>query len=354
MREGRTLAALVFLLFSTSMSADSVDDYVHATMREHSIPGVAVAVLRHGRLVKLKAYGLANIETGLPATTQTVFELASLTKPFTATAIMLLEKDQKLELDTPVSRYVKGLPNAWDAVTIRHLLTHTSGLPELFPEETQTPQVTDYSTERLFRSLAGIPLAPAGSRAEYSDPGYWALGLVVERISGQTFGEFLESRIFGPLGMKNTGMIDLRRIVKNRAAGYTAHSGRLANNRRVWQYELASHYGINSTIEDLVRWEEALVDGQVLSRGTLTRMWSPAHLNDGEPVKIFGDVGYGLGWLLYDFDGRPTTEHGGYTGTHMMRCLDDSMTVILLTNLDIDSGWKPHLVAREIARRAKN
>jgi CubicO group peptidase (beta-lactamase class C family) len=172
--------------------------------------------------------------------------------------------------------------------------------------------------------------------------------LIVEKVGGQTFANFLTRRIFEPLEMSDSGMIDLRKILKGRAACYTMRDGQILNAMRVWQWELAPSFGMYSTIEDLAKWEAALVSGNLIEESALHRMWTQARLTDGQPVKIWG-LGYGLGWLLADLDGKPTAEHGGFTGTHMMRCLDDSLTIIVLTNLDAASGNKPRQIARDLA-----
>lgn len=343
-----TAVVLLTLALVSDCRADKVDDYIQTEMSKRRIPGLALGVVRNGELVRSQAYGTANLETDSPVKPESVFDLASLTKPFTATAVMILAEEGKLNIDESVRKYVEGLPESWEDMTIAHLLSHTSGLPALFPEEETWPPLLDNSTARMFASLVKLRLtAPPGTRERYSDPGYFLLGMVIEKVSGQRWGDFLSARIFQPLNMNSTLVLNHWTIVRNLVSPYTLRAGRLLNARRDFQDELPSFYGLRSTIADLAKWDRALREGTLLKKETLARMWTPARLRDGQEIRIF-DRPYGLGWMLGEVEEHPIAEHGGFTGTHMLRLLDNGLTVIVLTNLDVRSGSQPASLARGV------
>jgi CubicO group peptidase (beta-lactamase class C family) len=230
------ITAGAFLLSSLAngvLARDPVDAYVQAQMRARNIPGLSLAVVRRGKVVKAAGYGMANVELSVAATQHTVYELASMTKPFTALAIMLLLHDGKLSLDDPVVRYVVELPHAWRSVTIRHLLTHTSGIPN----HTDLPVIVndesrDYTRAEMLAFLAAVPVEfPPGKRWAYNNSGYFLLGLVIEKAAGQSYEQFLSERIFQPLQMTATRGNNVDELIPNRAAGYVIRGGRLLRAR---------------------------------------------------------------------------------------------------------------------------
>jgi len=326
------LAALLLVLASASpAAADAIDDYIRGEMTTRRIPGLALAVVRDGTVVKLQGYGFANLEHDVLATPDTVFELASVTKQFTATAIMTLVEDGRLKLDDSITIHLPSSPETWNPITIRHLLTHTSGLPGLasgFRSLQQSAERVRYSRGDLFESATKDPLSfTPGERFQYSDVGYTLLGLIVEKATGRRWGEYLDERFFKPLGMASTSVLDHARILKHRAAGYTIRDGELVNIRRIWDVEMPSAYGVFSTVKDLVTWDAALAGGRVLTPASLAQMWTPLKRNDG------GTGLYGFGWGVYDRRGHRWISHTGLTGTEYSRFPDDRLTVIVLTNL---------------------
>jgi CubicO group peptidase (beta-lactamase class C family) len=341
---------LALLVSPTGLAADEIDDYVRAEMASRRIPGVAIVLMDKGQIVKSATYGIANLETNSPVTPQSVFDLASLTKPFTAAAVMMLVEDGKIDLNESVRKYVTGLPAAWESMTVAHLLSHTAGLPSLFPEEEEGPPMLEVSAASQFASLVKMQLRSApGTRGEYSDPGYFLLGVVIEKVSGKRYGDFLAERIFRPLAMNSTELIDHWKIVRNRVSDYILPRNELLNARRDYQVELPSYFGLRSTIDDLANWERALYEATALKRDTLKRMWTPAKLTDGRENSVGGRP-YGFGWMLGDFDGHPLAEHSGFTGTDMLRLLDNGKTVIVLTNLGVVRS-RPESLARGIMER---
>lgn len=324
---------LLLCVFSSGIGAqgDAIDAYVRAEMDKRRIPGFALVVIQSGKVVKMQGYGYANVEHEVPVTPDTVFELASVTKQFTATGIMLLVEEGRLALDDPIGRHLTGAPETWSAITVRHLLTHTAGFPSLaegFRSLYAGGAKLNYTTAEMFAAAANDPMSFApGTRYQYSDVGYFLLGMILEKASGQRYREFMTERFFKPLGMTATSILDQSAIVRHRAAGYTLRDGQLVNIRRVAQTELPSHYGIFSTVRDLVKWDAALAAGKVVKPASLEQMWTPVRLNDG------ATHGYGFGWVLGRRGSHRHITHTGITGTQYSRFPDDGMTVIVLTNL---------------------
>ena len=314
------------------LQADELDHYIKREMENRQIPGLAFAVLREGRVIKMTAYGLASIELNVPATPKTVFDLASITKPFTATAIMLLVEEGKISLDEKINKYLPNAPVAWKGITVRHLLTHTAGLKDGFWPEFWGYPLIHYPTPRLFEAASEFPVDfGPGERWQYSDQGYFLLGMIIETVGGNRYEEFLRERVFGPLGMSATVVLgqDPWAIVENRASTYTVREGKLARFRvPYWTAELGSEGGLWSTLEDLAKWAAALYDETIFTKSSLDQMWTPVILNSG-----FGH-GYGLGWYLRKHRGRRVIHHAGLSGTDFLHLPDDKLTVIVLTNID--------------------
>ena len=324
--------ALVFGVVSASPAhADAIDNYMKEELERRRIPGAALAVARDGKLVKARGYGLANVEHEVPVTPDTVFELASVTKQFTATAVMLLVEQGKIRLDDPITVHVPQAPETWKSITVRHLLTHTGGFPGLadgFQTLRGGGARLNYTTAQMFDAAAKDTLSAApGERWRYSDVGYFVLGMIIEHASGQRYRDFLDAHFFKPLGMTATSVLDQSRILKHRAAGYTLRDRQLVNIRRVAQTELPSHYGVFSTVKDLIAWDAALAAGTVVKPETLAQMWTPVRLNSGATYP------YGFGWFVDERRGHRWISHTGITGTELSRFPDDGLTVVVLTNL---------------------
>jgi D-alanyl-D-alanine carboxypeptidase len=326
----RTLLPIIVLsLIATSTArADQVDDYIRQTMQKRRIPGLALAVVKDGKVVKAKGYGLANLETGTPVTPGSVFELASITKTFTATGIMLLVEQGKVSLDEKISKYLENTPASWANITVRHLLTHTSGFPTLFEDFKSLVWTSDVSTQDMYDAARKDTLAfPAGDQWLYSDEGYFLLGMIIEKVSGQKYADFLAERIFRPAGMNSSSALDQLKVIKNRARGYTIYKNEIVNIRRDTQVELSPFAGMMSTVLDLAKWDDALRSEKILKKSTLNQMWTKARLNNGETRP------YGLGWEIDEQRGHAIVGHGGITGTEITHYIDDGLTVIVLTNM---------------------
>ncbi len=316
---------------STPPADESVDELVRPEMSKCRIPGLAV--IQDGRIIKMTAYGMPNLEHDVPVTKDTVFELASLTKQFTATGIMRLMERGKLKLDDPIVPFLPDSPAAWKGITVRHLRTHTSGLAGMEIGFAGLWGGIDFSTAETYDAARKDPIDfLPGERFQYSDVGYFLLGMILEKSSGQRYREFLDEQFFKPLGMTSTTILDQSGILKHRAAGYTLRNGQLVNIRRVWQVELPSHYGVLSSVNDMAKWEIALAAGKVVQQSSLDQMWSLLKLNSGQTFP------YGFAWGLEQLSSHRVITHTGITGTEYTRLLDDKLTVIMLTNLGLNVG----------------
>ncbi len=303
-------------------------------------PGAAVMVIEDGEILFEGGFGLADIESQTPITPQSAFRLASVSKQFTAMAVMILAERGQLAYDDKLVRYLPELERFGDDITLRHLLTHTGGLPDYYDALTEEAGDSMPTTEDAMKFLAGWgePLFEAGDRYEYSNPGYEMLALVVERVSGQVFGEYLRDNVFEPLGMKDTVVRDdSEPEIRNRAYGYSKNEDSFILNDDDALNHIIGSGGIYSTVEDLYLWDQALYTEQLVRRATLDEAWSPVRLNDGE------DYPYGFGWGLepYGALGRRVSHGGGWVGfsTFIVRYPERQFSVIVLSNLDeFESG----------------
>ena len=328
---GRTFL-LLCITFATAV-ADGVDEYIQKQMANQHIPGVAVAVVKDGRPVLLKGYGQANAELGVQVTENTVFQLASVTKQFTATGIMMLVEEGKLSLDDKLPKFFDKLPAAWSNVTVRQLLNHTSGIKSYteLPSFAKTLR-QDFSKEAIIKMAADAPVdfAP-GEKYGYNNTGYYLLGMMIEKVSGKEYGAFLNERIFQPLGMASTRLNDLREVINLRATGYVWEGGKLRHGEYVSPTQPFSAGALISTVTDLAKWDAALYTEKLLKRASLEQMWTPEKLNDGKPLT------YGYGWNVEVYRTRKRVSHGGGIygfSAFISRFVDDKLTVIVLSNLE--------------------
>jgi CubicO group peptidase (beta-lactamase class C family) len=309
---------------------DRIDAFVRSEMARQGIPGAAVAVVRKGEVIKARGYGEANVEHRVPVKPETLFQSGSLGKMFTAAAVMLLAEEGRVGLDDSVRRHLPDAPPSWEAITIRHLLTHTSGIPDYTPGTIDFRR--DYSDGELRRIAYALkPEFRPGSRWSYSNTAYDLLGLIVGRVSGRFYGDLLQERVFGPLGMKTAQVISEEKIVPNRAAGYRLAEGELRNQEWVAPglNTLASG-SLYLSILDWIAWERGVRSGAILKPESWEEVYEPVRLNSGRTYP------YGFGWSLEDIAGRRVREHGGsWQGfqTRLRRYLDEDLTIVVLANL---------------------
>jgi D-alanyl-D-alanine carboxypeptidase len=360
----RVLAASLALLAGLAANpmqahADTVDDYVRAEMQKRHIPGMTVAVLRNNKLIKESAYGLASLEHSVATKTDTVYTLASMTKTFTASAIMLLVQDGRIALDDSITKILPQLPAAWAGITLRHCLSHTSGLPDAITDDVN---ITTISGDRdiLIQELAKLPLQPAGEKSVYNQTGYMLLGMVIEKISGMPYEQFVQTRLFQPMGITGAKFGDAWSIIPGRSDLYTSldiskdHSKlAMENGRPVVMKDKIYHYGakfmpdylapaglLNGNIHDLVNFEQGLASGKLIKPALVKEMNTPYKLRNGQN----GD--FGLGFMFMPFGKQPAISYGGGAAAWRVHLPEKHLTVVVLTNLQ---GAQPHALAGGIA-----
>lgn len=341
---------LLFLLLLMTPSAIAHDAFpakqVDALMRSYAedAPGASVLVLRDGVALLRKAYGMADRERGIAASPATNYRLASVSKQFTAASIMLLAQDGRLSLDDRARRWLPSLPGSADAITLRHLLTHSSGLIDY--EDVMAAdfsgQLHDIDVLHLLETQDKTYFRP-GTDYRYSNSGYALLALIVERASGQSFPDFLRSRIFQPLGMADTmAFVDGGPVVGNRAYGYSESSAGWTRTDQSSTSAVLGDGGIYSSIDDLAKWDAALYDSRLLTEQSRAQMFTP-HVTTDEP-----DVRYGFGWRITG----ETIWHSGETigfRNVIVRYPQRHLTVVVLTNRD---DPEPYALAKRIAALA--
>ncbi len=328
-----------------------IDEYIQEMMIENQIPGLSVAVVLEGEVVLVQGYGLANLEHSVPATEQTVYEIASIGKTFTATAIMMLVEEEIISLEDAIAIYLDDLPLAWQGVTIKQILSHQSGIPS-YTDAPNYWEITrlDLDKSEILALVNHLPLKfPPGEFSAYDNTGYYLLGLLLEKVTGKSYGELLSDRIFTPLGMNATLMHHPRDIVPHRAAGYRLINSKLINKPYYSPAVTYSAGGQLSSVADLVKWEQALCNATVLKQSTLDLMWTPHPPNQGNDWEQLRYVA-GLGWWVLNYGDRRVVGHNGSIlgfASNITRFIDDKITVILLCNLDQIS--RPDAIAKEIA-----
>jgi CubicO group peptidase (beta-lactamase class C family) len=327
----------------------SVDEFVNSELRAQHIPGVAVGVVRDGKIIKAAGYGMANVELSVPTKPESIFQTGSVGKQFTATAVMMLVEEGKVGLGDKISKYFPDSPPAWKEITVRHLLTHTSGIPDYTEEKTggAINMRTDYTEEDLVKRIAALPLGfPPGEKWSYSNSGYLILGVLIHHVSGEFYGDFLQRRIFQPLQMTSTRIISEADIIPNRSAGYRMVKGELKNQEWVSpSLNTTADGALYTNVLDMAKWDAALYTEKLLKRSSFDQMWTPVKLNSGKTYP------YGFGWGISDVKGHRLLEHGGaWQGftMHISRYVDDQLTIIVMTNLD--SGHSnPEKIAQGVA-----
>lgn len=304
--------------------AARIDEYMGAAVRFNHFSG-SVLVARDGPPVLSKGYGMANYELGVPNTPQTVFRLGSITKPFTAAAVMLLQERGKLSVGDSVCKYLSDCPAAWQPVTLRHLLTHTSGIKNFtdLPDYPKTMALPATHEEMLARFKdRPLEFAP-GEKYTYSNSGYYLLGVVIERASGKAYADFLRENIFEPLGMTSTGYDSNSLLIRNRASGYRMQGDSLVNAAYIDMSVPFAAGALYSSVEDLLRWDQAFYTEKLLTRRSLEEMLTP----------FKEERGYGWG-VRKRFDRQVVEHDGGINGfvSSLSRFPADRLTVIVLSN----------------------
>ncbi|MBE1159896.1 serine hydrolase domain-containing protein [Dyella acidiphila] len=336
-------------------AGDEVDRAVKHYMQDRQIPGASVAIIQDGKLVKETSYGLASVELNVPVSDRTLFTLASTTKEFTAVAIMTLVEAGKVSLDTPVRTYLPELPPSWGAVTVRHCLAHTSGLPDGdAPDDVNVLPLAGTQAD-LMKLLVTRPVGEPGVKTVYNQTEYMLLGDIIERVTGKPYKTYIEDRLLKPLGITDMQWGDGWAVVPGRASLYTAvaptpdhlklqidakgqpvmsKEGIHAFGSKAAPAWLTPAAGLNGNIQDMVRWESALWSGKIITPQSLATMSAPYKLRDGSA----GD--FGLEFIPYPLPGtaEPSVSSGGGAAVWITTLPKSHLTAIVLTNLQ---GCKP-------------
>lgn len=328
-------------LFAAAQSAaDNVEALLRREMRERRIPGLQVAVVRRGKIVLLRSFGLANLQNSVPVTNASIFPINSCTKAFTGVAMMQLAEEGKIDLSAPVSGYLEGLPAAWQPVTVRQLLTHVSGLPNVLNVLDQnTGKLIGRDTEdSAWAKVQAMPMEfPTGERFGYNQTNYVLLGKVIDKYSGRPFARFFSERQFQVAGMPHTVFGDSRDVIPNQTPSYryvrNIDGHALGEDKLIFAYSEFPAFrrtasGLNSTAEDVARWIIALREGKLLkTKAALDTLWTAGKYNNGSPTQ------WALGWVT-----KPRHRHGAIIATGGGRAAffvypDDDLAVVVLTNL---------------------
>ena len=355
------------LLFFSCTNKDNntvkqeLEKYLQTEMKKQQIPGLTYAIVLNGKIIENGALGLANVGYKVPTTLNSKFNIGSIGKTFTATSIMLLQKDGKLSINDPINKYIDSLPVNWNSITIEHLLTHTSGIRDYCQDHPDYPLVSGATGEGLeerkieISELQFIKLVTTdslnftpGERFAYSNSNYFLLGFIIQKVSGQSLSEFMNERLFTPAGMSETMRENVPVIVPDRATGYNLNdSNKLINGAYISNfYSSQGDMGIITTATDLTKWIIALEGGKILDKESLRQMWTPCKLTSGfEPMDAFGSYSYGysygLGWELNCHNGYIENGHGGDFmngfSAKFVHFPEKKLTVVALTNLQ---PWK--------------
>ncbi|MEP6898794.1 MAG: serine hydrolase domain-containing protein [Rhodanobacter sp.] len=350
LRPSALCAALLLISAATSAQAQdaplkpsqvaAIDRYVIAEMARERIPGAEVGIYRKGHAVLEKGYGLANLEWNATVTPTTSMQSGSVGKQFAATAVMMLVEQGKVGLDDSIAKYFTDAPASWKPIKVKNLLSHTSGLAEYEDASRMKPGALfdmrqDFTEDELVKKIETLPIEfKPGDDWNYRNTNYALLGVLIHKVTGQYYGDYLHNHIFAPLGMISTRIISDRDIIPGRAAGYEIAGGQ-------WKNQTWVSPSLNSTADgtlyfnvvDLEKWDRALYGTALISRKSLEMMWTPFVLNDGKPNASH----YGFGWVSDSLNGHRLIQHSGaWQGftCSISRYIDDQLTVVVLTNLD--------------------
>jgi CubicO group peptidase (beta-lactamase class C family) len=351
-------AGLILLINSLSNGqskpdSNAIDVFLRKHIQERRITGFQVAVVQHGELVLSKSYGLANVQDNIPVTNRSIFPINSCTKAFTGVAIMQLVEEGKIDLSSPVSRYLDGLPQAWQSVTIRQLLTHVSGLPDINRIlNSGTYGLGGISTEEAaFAKIQTYPMDfPTGTQFSYNQTNYLLLGKIIDKLRGKPFAQVYQEKQFDVVGMPGTGFGDSRDIIPGMVQSYRYVTS--LDGKALGQEKLITNYaefppmrrtasGMNSTAEDMVRWIVALQQGKLFkAKESLKTLWTTGTYNNGNPTQ------WALGWIVKLRPGHDAVVITGGTRSAMYVYPNDDLAIVALTNL---AGSYPEEFVDELA-----
>jgi D-alanyl-D-alanine carboxypeptidase len=335
----------VSLLFAVANAhADDIDDYVTLQMQRQHVPGLTLGVMQQGRVVRIKGYGMADVERQVRASPDTVYEIGSITKQFTAVALMLLVERGAAGLDSPLGEYLGDIPTHWKPVTLRQLLTHTSGVPDY-------EEVMGYDSYRnilkpqdVYAYVATKPLDfTPGTKWNYSNTGYFLLSQVIEKLSSESYATFVSRNVLEPAGMKHSRDSSPVELIPNRAAGYE-FTDKLRNRDAIQPSATGGAGMLVATVGDMLRWSEVVARRGLLKAESWDQIVTEAKLNDGT------GAGYGFGWFTDPMHGHRSLNHSGGTAgftANLLLLPDDALTIVVLAN---SGSANPNSITDHIAR----
>ena len=322
-----------------------IDSAIRAAMHARKIPGLQVAVVKYGLTLKKANYGFANLEYRVPVTDSTLFSIASMSKAFTCAGILLLMEDGRLGIDDPLGKYFDSLPASWNGITIRRLMNHTAGLRDDWDEDDNF-FYTNNSDSAFFAALQNAPLKFQPGEGWSYGCGPFILGMIIAKVSGQSYANFLKQRIFDALGMSHTRIDNPERIIPNKASGYRLKYGQVVHGRQISvAAQMRGDVGVLTTVNDMLKWYAALKDSSLLKKSSLDMMFAPGLLNDSSKT------GYGFGWFLEPYRDHALISHSGAFRTGFNSLMEfypeDHVCIIILCNLQ---GARVNEIAKDHCR----
>ncbi len=342
-----SIVFLVLLWSFTTVRADWIDNFVKKEIIKRKIPGLSLAVIRDGKVIKATGYGFADLENKVPAAKDTVYEIGSISKQFAAEAVMLLVEENKINLDDSINKYLPAnAPETWQKITVRNLLNHTSGLKD-WTELKDFSYRREYSAEEFIALVKDFPLTfQPNENWLYSNTNLPLIGIIVERASGKSFEDFVTERIIKPLNFPSIRFKHQQDVVPNRATGYEWRNNKWENGEPFRPKVIAPSGGILATATDLAKWWEAVLQGRVVKQTSLEQMLSPAKLNNGRTVA------HGFAFFTDSFNGHKMIQHFGSTvggfGSIVRYYPQEKITIAVIGNLE-DGGFGAEYIVKRVA-----
>ena len=328
----KLLFPVFFFCTQTSFAQiDSTDMIIRQQMKQQKIVGLSLAVVKDGKAIVNKGYGLANAEHNVPVSPETVFRLASISKQFFCTAIMKLQEERKLSIEDFVHTYFPDAPETWRPIQLKHLMSHSSGLKREAPAYNNFKMMTDHE---IIKSAYSLPLDfKTGEKYQYCNLGYYILAQIITQVSGLPWQEYIHQQLFLPAGMINSTMTDFYAVIPHRASGYSYQKDTLQNATAMFAVRPSG--GFLSTTTDMIKWDKVLSEKKIiLKKETWEKLWEPFIATS---TNVNSKSYYGFGWAIDEPDGHKSISHGGSNigfKTYYSRFVNDGLSIIVLTNTD--------------------
>ena len=337
---------LFIILLSPSLlfaQADSTDIIIKKMMNQQKITGLSIAVIKKGKTIVNKGYGLANVELNVAADQKTVFRLGSVSKQFFTTAIMKLQDDGKLSIDDSVHKFFSDAPETWRPILVKHLMSHSSGLKRESPAYDNFKMITDLN---IIKTAYPLPLDfKTGEKYQYCNLAYYMLAQIITQVSGMPWDKYIHENFFVPAGMKNTYLTDFYEVIPNRATGYMHNKDKLLNATAM--FAIRPSGGFLSTTTDMIKWDKVIAEKKIiLKKESWELLWQPFIKNS---TNQNSNSYYGFGWVIDDWNGHRTISHGGSNSgfkSYYSRFINDGLSIIVLTNTE---EANPSAIINELA-----